>query len=74
MLNVTKSEHNSKHNLQLPKTLQSANWQCSNWTFFTAHFDFTTAQIVFNCTLKYALYKIIATSMNSKNYRVWHKK
>jgi len=22
----------------------------------TAHFDFTTAQIVINCTLKYALY------------------
>ena len=23
--------------------------------FYTAHFDFTTAQIVINCTLKYAL-------------------
>src|SRR6218665_2008176 len=27
-----------------------------NCTFYTAHFDFTTARIVINCTLKYALY------------------
>jgi len=26
-----------------------------NLHFYTAHFDFTTAQIVINCTLKYAL-------------------
>src|SRR6218665_3879388 len=32
-----------------------ANGQCDNCTFYTAHLDFTTAQIVIHCTLKYAL-------------------
>src|SRR6218665_4178802 len=44
-----------KQDLQLHKAWRSANGQCNNCTFYTAHFDFTTAQIVINCTLKYAL-------------------
>jgi len=35
-----------KQDLQLHTTWQQANWQCNNCTFYTAHFDFTTAQIV----------------------------
>ena len=48
-----------KQDLQLHKAWQEATWQCNNCTFYTAHFDFTTAQIVINCTLKYALTKIL---------------
>ena len=44
-----------KQDLQLHKTLQSADWQSNNCTFYIAHFDFITAQIVISCTLKYAL-------------------
>jgi len=44
-----------KQDLQLHKTWQLANWQSNNCTFYTAHFEFTTAQIMINCTLKYAL-------------------
>ena len=42
---------------------QSANWQYNNCTFYTAHFDFTTAEIVINCTLKYALCECIFPDM-----------
>jgi len=31
--------------------LQLAAWQCNNCTVYTARFDFTTTQIVINCTL-----------------------
>jgi len=48
-----------KEDLELHKTWQSANWQSSNCTFYNAYFEFTTAQIVINCTLKYALLLII---------------
>ena len=41
--------------LQLHKALQSASLQCNNCTFYTTHFDFTIAQIVINCPIKYAL-------------------
>ena len=44
-----------KQDLQLYKTSQSTNLQCSFCAFYTAHIDFTTARIVINCTLKYAL-------------------
>jgi len=44
-----------KQNLQLHKTWQMAKWQCNNCTFYTAPLDFTIAQIVINCALKYAL-------------------
>jgi len=40
-----------KQDLQLHETWQWANWHCNNCTFYTAHFDFTTAQIAINCTL-----------------------
>jgi len=43
-----------KQDLQLHKTWQSANWQCNNCTFYNSHLNFTTAEIVINCTLKYA--------------------
>src|SRR6218665_389911 len=43
-----------KQDLQLHKTWQLANSHCNNCTFYTAPFDFATAQIVINCTLKYA--------------------
>ena len=47
--------------LQLHKTWQSANWQCSNCSFYNVglHFDFTTTRILISCTLKYALSKVI---------------
>src|SRR6218665_889104 len=48
-----------KQDLQLHKAWRSANGQYNNCTFHTAHFDFTTAQIVINCTLKYSLTYII---------------
>jgi len=32
-------------------------------TFYTAHFDVTTAQIVINCTLKYALAYLTSQTM-----------
>jgi len=44
-----------KQDLQLHKTWQWGNWECNKCTFYAAHFDFTTAEIVINCTLKCAL-------------------
>jgi len=44
-----------KQDTQLHIPWQSANWQCSNCTFYITHFNFTTAQIVIDCMLKYAL-------------------
>src|SRR6218665_2633121 len=38
--------------------IRSIDNTCSNYVFYTTQFDFTTAQIVINCTLKYALHYI----------------
>ena len=45
--------------VQNMKIGQVTNWQCNNCTFYTTRSDFTTTQIVINCTLKYALDRMI---------------